>query len=162
MLQVGKQFPNFLLPNQDNKMKSLKNYSDKWLVLYVYPKDDTTGCTAEGKAFSAKKEAFAKIGVDVVGVSQDSVKSHKDFCNKYSFTMDLLADLKAEFLNTTGIGQTEHNGTLYWNRTTFVIDPLGVLQKIYEHVKPLGHAEIVLSDIQEMQMKAATYEYPRP
>jgi thioredoxin-dependent peroxiredoxin len=151
MITSGTQFPDFKLANQDNKTKSLKDYAGKWLVLYVYPKDDTPGCTIQGKSFTSEKAKFEQLGVNIVGLSQDDVESHKNFCNKFSFTIDLLADPKAELLNAIGVGQTEHKGNMYWNRTTFVIDPTGKLRKVYENVKPDGHEAILLNDIQEMQ-----------
>ncbi len=147
MIASGTKFPDFQLLNQDNKTKSLQDYAGKWLVLYVYPKDDTQGCTVQGKAFTEHKAQFEKLGVNVVGISQDDVKSHKDFCNKYSFTIDLLADTEAKLLNAAGVGQQEHKGTNYWNRTTFVIDPTATLRKVYENVKPDGHEAVLLNDI---------------
>src|SRR6185312_7694359 len=138
MLKPGQKFPDFSLQNQDGKTKSLKDYAGEWLVLYVYPKDDTPGCTIQGKSFTATKAEFERLGVKVVGVSQDDVKSHKDFCNKYSFTIDLLADPQGSLLKSAGVGQSEYKGTMYWDRTTFLIDPQGTLKKVYEKVKPEG------------------------
>lgn len=151
MMTSGTKFPDFQLLNQDNKTRSLKDYAGKWLVLYVYPKDDTPGCTIQGKAFTAQKAEFDKLGVNVVGLSADDVKSHKDFCNKFSFTIDLLADPQTKLLNDLGIGQTEYKGTMYWNRTTFLVDPQGKIRKVYENVKPDGHEAILLNDLKEMQ-----------
>ena len=147
----GTAFTDFHLQNQDNKTRALKDYAGKWLVLYVYPKDDTPGCTVQGKSFTAEKAQFDKLGVNIVGVSQDDVKSHKDFCNKYSFTIELLADPKGDLLKAAGVGQSEYKGTMYWNRTTFLIDPKGVLRKTYDNVKPDGHEAVLLKDIQEIQ-----------
>jgi peroxiredoxin Q/BCP len=150
MIAAGQNFPNFQLENQDGKTRTLKDYAGKWLVLYVYPKDDTPGCTIQGKSFTAQKAAFEKLGVNVVGISQDDVKSHKDFCSKYSFTIELLADTKAELLKAAGVTQSEYKGTMYWNRTTFVVDGKGTLRKVYENVKPDGHEAVLLKDLQEM------------
>lgn len=147
MISTGTKFPDFQLLNQDNETKSLKDYAGKWLVLFVYPKDDTPGCTIQGKAFTEQKAQFDKLGVNVVGISQDDVKSHKDFCNKFSFSIDLLADTEAKLLNAMGVGQQEYKGTHYWNRTTFVVDPAGMLRKVYENVKPDGHEAVLLNDI---------------
>jgi thioredoxin-dependent peroxiredoxin len=152
MINTGTKFPDFQLENQDHQVRTLKSYAGKWLVLYVYPKDDTPGCTIQGKSFTAQKEQFQKLGVQTVGLSQDDVQSHKDFCTKYSFTIDLLADPKAQLLNALGVGQTEHKGTLYWNRTTFLMDPTGTVRKIYEGVKPDGHEAVLLKDIQALQL----------
>lgn len=151
MLTAGQKFPDFSLQNQDGKTRRLQDYAGQWLVLYVYPKDDTPGCTIQGKSFTATKAEFETLGVKVVGISQDDVKSHKDFCDKYSFTVELLSDTQASLLNAMGMGQKEFNGTLYWNRTTFVIDPKGTLRKVYTQVKPDGHEQALLVDIKEMK-----------
>lgn len=151
MIISGTKFPDFQLENQDRKVRSLKDYLGQWLVLYVYPKDDTPGCTIQGKAFTTQKAQFQQLGVQIVGLSQDDVQSHKDFCSKFSFTIDLLADPKAQLLKTLGVGQTDYKGTLYWNRTTFLIDPTGMLRKVYEGVKPEGHEALLLKEIQEFQ-----------
>jgi alkyl hydroperoxide reductase subunit AhpC len=84
----------------------------------------------------------------------DDVESHKNFCNKFSFTIDLLADPNAELLSAAGVGQSDYKGTMYWNRTSYVIDPNGVLRKIYEKVNPEGHERVLLDDIKAMQAAA--------
>jgi len=151
MINPGQAFPDFQLSNQDGKTKTLKDYAGRWLVLYVYPKDDTPGCTIQGKSFTAQKAEFDRMNVSIVGISQDDVKSHKDFCDKYSFTVELLADPKASLLTTAGVGQSEWKGTMYWDRTTFLIDPQGVLKKLYLQVKPEGHEAVLLNDLKEIQ-----------
>jgi peroxiredoxin Q/BCP len=151
MLEVGKPFPNFALKNQDGKDTRLSDFAGKWLVVYIYPKDDTPGCTIQGKSFTASKADFDAAGIKVLGVSQDDVASHKNFCNKFSFTIDLLADPKAELLNACGAGQSEFKGNKYWNRTSFVVDPKGVLRKVYEKVNPQGHEQVLLDDIKQLQ-----------
>jgi peroxiredoxin Q/BCP len=151
MLETGKPFPNFSLANQDGKTTTLGDFAGKWLVLYVYPKDDTPGCTIQGKSFTATKADFDAAGIKVVGVSQDDVASHKNFCNKFAFTIDLLADTKAELLGALGIGQAEFNGMKFWNRSSFVVDPKGTLRKVYLKVNPQGHEKVLLDDIKAMQ-----------
>ncbi len=150
-LETGKRFVDFNLQNQDGKATTLNDYAGKWLVVYVYPKDDTPGCTIQGKSFTATKQDFDDANISVVGVSADDVASHKDFCNKFSFTIDLLADPNQELLNAAGVGQSEYKGTMYWDRTTFVIDPEGNLRKVYEKVNPEGHERLLLDDIKSMQ-----------
>lgn len=147
-VQMGNQFPDFKLENQDGKTRTLADYAGKYLVLYVYPKDDTPGCTIQGKSFTATRSQFEKLGVHVVGLSADDVQSHKDFCDKYAFAVELLADPKATLLTALGVGQTEYKGTMYWDRTTFVVSPSGVLIKTYEKVNPQGHEEALLRDLQ--------------
>jgi peroxiredoxin Q/BCP len=153
MVEVGMPFPNFSLPNQDGEVVRLNDFTGKWLVVYVYPKDDTPGCTIQGKSFTATREDFKAAGIEVVGVSQDDVDSHKNFCNKFGFTIDLLADTNAELLKAAGVNQSEYKGTMYWNRTTFVIDPKGIVRKVYPDVKPDGHEAVLLQDIKALQAK---------
>src|SRR5438105_102069 len=129
--ETGKRFPDFSLQNQDGKTVTLDDFKGKWLVLYVYPKDDTPGCTIQGKSFTATKEEFEREGVTVVGLSQDDVASHKNFCNKFSFSIDLLADPQAQLLKAAGVGQSDYKGTMYWDRTSFVIDSQGIVRKVY-------------------------------
>lgn len=153
MLEAGKSFPHFSLPNQDGKTVKLDDYAGKWLVVYFYPKDDTPGCIIQGKSFTASKAEFDAAGISVVGVSQDDVGSHKDFCNKFSFTIDLLADTKRELIGACGIRQAEWNGMKFWERTSLVIDPKGTVRKVYTKVNPRGHERVLLDDIK--QLKAA-------
>ena len=149
--EVGKQFPEFSLLNQDGEMVTAGDFIGKWLVVYVYPKDDTPGCTIQGKSFTATKQEFDDANIAIVGVSEDDVDSHKNFCTKFSFTIDLLADPNHELLQAAGVGQSDYKGTMYWNRTSFVIDPQGVLRKVYEKVNPEGHERVLLDDIKAMQ-----------
>lgn len=149
--ELDKRFPNFSLQNQDGKTVTLDDYAGKWLVVYVYPKDDTPGCTIQGKSFTASKQDFDDAGIAVVGVSADDVASHKDFCNKFAFTIDLLADPDHTLLDAAGVGQSEYKGTMYWDRTSFVIDPNGRLRKTYLKVNPEGHEQVLLNDIKAMQ-----------
>ena len=151
MIESGQKFPDFTLDNQDGKSVKLSDFAGKWLVVYVYPKDDTPGCTIQGKSFTATKEDFERANIEVVGLSQDDVASHKDFCTKFSFTIDLLADPDATLLNAAGVGQSEWQGTMYWDRTTFVIDPAGVVRKVYTKVQPQGHEATLLHDVKAMQ-----------
>jgi len=151
MIQAGQPLPDFALQNQDGRELRLKDFAGQWLVLYVYPKDDTPGCTIQGKSFTATKKDFDTEGIKVVGLSPDDVSSHKAFCNKFSLTVDLLADPSAKLLNALGVGQSEWKGTKYWDRTTFVVDPTGKVRKVYENVKPEGHEQLLLNDIRQLK-----------
>jgi peroxiredoxin Q/BCP len=153
--EIGQRFVDFNLQNQDGKTVKLDDFAGKWLVVYVYPKDDTPGCTIQGKSFTATKQEFDDANIAVVGVSADDVASHKDFCNKFSLTIDLLADPNHELLTGAGVGQSDYKGTMYWNRTSFVIDPNGTLRKVYEKVSPEGHERVLLDDIKAMQQGQA-------
>ena len=150
-MDTAQKFPDFKLQNQDGQWRTLKDYENGWLVLYVYPKDDTPGCTVQGKSFTATKDQFENLKTQVVGLSADDVASHKDFCNKFSFTIELLADPEAQLLSQLNIGQKEFKGQSYWNRTTFIIDPEGVVRKIYPNVNPEGHEQTLLQDLKTLQ-----------
>jgi thioredoxin-dependent peroxiredoxin len=151
MMQAGNPFPNFSLPNQDGKTTRLSDFAGKWLVVYFYPKDDTPGCTIQGKSFTASKADFDKAGIQIVGVSADDAASHKNFCNKFAFNIDLLADTDSSLMKALGIGQAEWKGMKFWERTSFVVDPKGVIRKVYEKVNPEGHEQILLRDVQALQ-----------
>jgi thioredoxin-dependent peroxiredoxin len=151
MLEPGNSFPDFSLRNQNGETVKLADFAGKWLVVYFYPKDDTPGCTIQGKSFTATKSDFDNAGISVVGVSQDDVDSHKSFSDKFGFTIDLLADTNAELLNACGVGQSEYKGTMYWDRTSFVIDPTGVVRKVYQKVNPQGHEQVLLDDINQLK-----------
>jgi len=155
MLTAGNPFPNFSLLNQDGRATKLSDFAGHWLVVYFYPKDDTPGCTIQGKSFTASKEDFDAVGIKVVGVSADDVASHKNFCNKFAFTIDLLADPDASLMKALGIGQAEWKGMKFWERTSFVVDPDGVIRRVYEKVSPEGHEKVLLDDIRSLQQKAA-------
>ena len=133
----------------------LQDFVGKWLVVYIYPKDDTPGCTLEGRNFSAAKKQFDATNAAVVGLSEDDVASHKNFCTKFAFTIDLLADTDAGLMKTLGVGQSEWKGMKFWERTTFVVDPKGVTRKVYEKVNPDGHERVLLDDIRNLKEKAA-------
>jgi len=151
----GTKFPEFSLLNQDNEPVSLSDFPGWWTVLYVYPKDDTPGCTIQGKAFTASKQDFDNANIKVLGLSADDVDSHRSFCDKFAFTIDLLADPNLELLTALGIEQTEHNGAKYWKRTSFVIDPEGTVRKVYQSVVPTGHEQVLLEDIKKLQQEVA-------
>lgn len=155
MLSAGNPFPSFSLPNQDGAITKLADFDGHWLVVYFYPKDDTPGCTIQGKSFTATKADFDDAGVKVIGVSADDVASHKNFCDKFSFTIDLLADPAASLMTALGIGQAEWKGMKFWERTSFVVDPQGIIRRVYEKVNPQGHERVLLDDIKGMQAKAA-------
>jgi thioredoxin-dependent peroxiredoxin len=151
MLETGTRFPDFALPNQDGETVRLSDFAGKWLVVYFYPKDDTPGCTIQGKSFTAARDEFDEAGVAVVGVSQDDVASHKDFCKKFDFKVELLADTDASLMKALEINQAEWNGMKFWERSTFVIDPQGIVRKVYEKVNPQGHEQVLLEDIKKLK-----------
>ncbi len=151
MIEAGQKLPSFSLPNQDGQTRSNADYAGKWLVLYIYPKDDTPGCTIQNTAFTATKAEFDAAGAVLVGLSADDVASHKSFCNKYSLTNELLADADAKLLTALGAPQGNWKGTPYWERTTFLVDPEGVVRKVYLKVDPNGSEKLVLDDVRKLK-----------
>lgn len=151
MIKEGSPFPDFALPDQDGRSVALTDLAGKWLVIFVYPKDDTPGCTAESKEFSAAKATWDATGVRAVGVSQDDVASHKNFCDKHALTVTLLSDTGGKLLSALGVGRTEYGGTYYWDRTTFLVDPRGIVRKVYSNVQPQGHEREVLADLTRLR-----------
>lgn len=155
MVQAGTVFPAFSLPNQDGKTVQLSDFAGQWLVVYFYPKDDTPGCTIQGKSFTASKADFDRAGVHVIGISADDVASHRNFCDKFAFKIDLLADTDSSLMKKLGLGEAEWKGMKFWERTSFVIDPKGVIRKVYAKVDPQGHEQVLLQDIEQLKRQAA-------
>ena len=155
MLTAGSPFPSFSLPNQDGKTTKLADYAGSWLVVYFYPKDDTPGCTIQGKAFTATKADFDAAGIKIVGISADDSASHKDFCTKFAFNIDLLADTSSSLMKTLDLPQSEWKGMHFWERTTFVVDPKGIVRKVYAKVDPNGHEKVLLDDMKNLKTQAA-------
>ncbi len=153
-LKVGQKAPSFKLPDQDGKIHTLSEYKGKWLLVYFYPKDDTPGCTKEACMIRDSFPAFGKLDAQIVGISGDSIKSHKKFADKYNLPFTLLADEQKEVLQKYGVWQEK---TLYGKkymgvvRTSFLINPKGKIVKIYENVKPETHAEEILKDLQNLR-----------
>jgi peroxiredoxin Q/BCP len=149
-LNIGDAAPDFELMDQEGKLHSLKMYKGKKVVLYFYPKDDTPGCTAEACSIRDSYYQFRKAGMIVLGVSADTVESHKKFAAKYSLPFTLLSDPKHDVLEKYG---TWTKKNLYGKimmgiaRTTFIIDEKGKILKIYPKVKPTEHAEEILKGL---------------
>ena len=152
MLEVGKKAPDFSLLNQDEKKISLKDFIGQKVVLYFYPKDDTSGCTKEACSFSDDLPKFSKIDAVILGVSPDSVKSHKKFSEKYKLKFDLLADEKKEVVEKYGVWKEKSMyGRKYMGveRTTFIIDENGKIKKLFNKVKVDGHNKEVLEALKD-------------
>ncbi len=150
MLKVGDKAPEFTLQSGTGETISLKDYKGKKVVLYFYPKDDTSGCTAESCDFRDNIKKFEKKNTVVIGVSPNSVKSHQKFADKYELPFTLLSDETKEVLNDYCVWQEKSMyGRKYMGivRTTFVIDEEGKIEKIYEKVKVPGHVESILDDL---------------
>jgi len=133
---------------------TLGDYAGQWLVLYFYPKDSTPGCTTEGLDFNALLAKFKKLGASVLGVSRDSVKSHQNFCAKQGFKFDLISDKDEALCQAFGvIKEKSLYGRKYIGieRSTFLIDPKGVIAQSWRPVKVPGHAQAVLDALKAAQ-----------
>lgn len=151
-LKTNQKAPDFTRPDQDGANHSLSDYKGQWMLIYFYPKDDTSGCTKEACQIRDNFPAFKKLGIKVLGVSVDSVKSHEKFAKKYELPFTLLADEDKSLVTLYGVwGEKKFMGRTYMGtkRMSFLIDPEGKIAKIYEKVKPDVHAEEVLADIKQ-------------
>ncbi len=144
---VGSPAPNFSLPSQEDKMISLTDYKGKWVVLYFYPKDMTTGCTIEAHNFQRDLPKYEALNAVVLGVSLDTVESHKTFCSKDSLTFKLLADPDHKVIDAYGIPVTARGDNKFAQRDTVLISPSGKVVKHWEKVDPNTHSEAVLAEL---------------
>jgi thioredoxin-dependent peroxiredoxin len=144
---VGSTAPNFSLPSQEDKMVSLSDYKGKWVVLYFYPKDMTTGCTIEAHKFQEDLPKYGALNAVVLGVSLDTVESHKTFCSKDSLTFKLLADPDHKVIDAYGIPVSARGDMKFAQRDTILISPAGKVVKHWEKVDPNTHSEAVLAEI---------------
>jgi len=150
MPSVGSAAPGFTLPSQEGSPVSLKDYRGKWVVLYFYPKDQTPGCTIEAHNFEVDQPKYTARQAVVLGVSVDSIESHKKFCTKEGLNFKLLAD--------TDGNVTREYGSLrslvvvkISSRHTFLIDPDGKIARVYADVDPNRHSQEVLAELDRLQ-----------
>ena len=147
MLEVGMKAPQFTLPDKDGNMVSLSDFIGKKVVLYFYPKDNTPGCTRQACAFAGAYESFKDNDIVVIGISKDSVASHKKFAEKYDLPFILISDKELDAIQAYGVWQEKK---LYGKvsmgvvRTTFIIDENGNIEKIMPKVKPDTNAAEIL------------------
>ena len=147
MLQEGNKAPDFKLKDQNEKEISLSDYKGKNVILYFYPKDNTSGCTAEACSFRDDFPKFKKVETVILGVSPDSVESHKKFAKKYNLNFSLLADEDKEVIKKYDVWKEKSMyGRKYMGveRSTFIIDSDGKIKKIFRKVKVQGHNEEVM------------------
>jgi peroxiredoxin Q/BCP len=152
-IAVGDLAPAFELPQGGGGTLSLSSYRGKPVVLYFYPKDDTSGCTAEAIAFSGLKPQFEKAGATVIGMSPDSVKSHDKFKTKHGLAVELVSDEDKKVLEAYGVwAEKSMYGRKYMGveRTTFLIGPDGKVARVWRKVKVPGHAEEVLEAVKAL------------
>ena len=156
MAETGDRIPDLPLALSSGSQASLGNYAGHWLVLYFYPKDSTPGCTTEGLDFNALLPKFKRAGATVLGVSKDSLKSHQNFCARQGFKFDLVSDADEAVCNAFGVIQPkklygrEYVGIV---RSTFLIDPEGVIRQTWQPVKVPGHAQAVLDALKAAKTK---------
>jgi len=150
LVNEGEEAPDFTLLADDERKVSLKDYRGKKVVLYFYPKDGTPGCTREAIEFRDIAKEFEKEGAIILGVSKDSIKSHRKFKQKHELPFTLLSDPEGKVLDLYGVWKKK---SLYGRtfmgteRTTFLIDEKGIVKKVYRKVKAKGHAQVCLLDL---------------
>ncbi len=154
MITIGEKAPEFCLPNQDEVEICLRDLKGKWVILYFYPKDNTPGCSTQACDFTASYEDFEDLNGVILGVSPDSPKKHKNFIEKKNLEITLLSDEDKTVLEQYGVWQLkkmmgrEYMGVV---RTTYIIDPDGIIKKIWNKVKVKGHIEEVKTQLEELQ-----------
>ncbi len=147
MVDTGDTLPDLPLQLSSGTIAHLSDYAGQWLVLYFYPKDSTPGCTTEGIDFNTLLPKFRKLGASVLGVSRDTLKSHQNFRAKQGFNFDLVSDVDQTLCNTFGVVKEKNmygRKVLGIERSTFLIDPEGVIRHAWRPVKVPGHAQAVL------------------
>jgi len=152
---AGSDAPNFTLPSQEGTNVSLKDYRGKWVVLYFYPKDQTPGCSREAHNFQVDQPKFAERNAVVLGVSVDSVDSHKKFCTKEGLNFKLLADTDHKVTDAYG-SLTNFGVVKFAARHTFLIDPNGKIAKVYTSVNPASHSNEVLTELDQLEHSPAS------
>ena len=148
--QVGAPAPAVTLPSNDGRPVNLNDYKGKWVVLYFYPKDFTSGCTLEAQNFQRDLAKYQNTGAIILGVSVDNAESHKNFCAKEGLNFKLLADTDAKVSEAYG-SVKDYDGKKMSARNTFIINPEGKIAKVFTGVKPQTHSEEVLQALAELQ-----------
>ena len=151
MPPVGAPAPSFTLPSQDGSPVSLDSFHGKWVVLYFYPKDQTSGCSLEAHNFQRDLPKYNALNAIVLGVSLDTVDSHRVWCTKDSFTFKMLADPEHKVVDQYGVPLMSHAGADYASRDTFLISPDGKIMKMWQVKDIPGHSAEVLSTIQSFK-----------
>jgi peroxiredoxin Q/BCP len=147
---AGTDAPSFKLLTNEGKEASLSDFKGKWVVLYFYPKDFTSGCTLQARNFQRDLAKYEKANAVILGVSIDTAESHKSFCAKEGLAFKLLSDTDARVSEQYG-STMEYNGMKLSARNTFIIDPKGKVARVFMKVSPGGHSEEVLTALAELQ-----------
>jgi peroxiredoxin Q/BCP len=159
MVEAGYDAPSFCLPDQDGREVCLEEFSGRWVVLYFYPKDNTTGCTKEALDFTQSLEDFRDLGAEVLGISPDSPKSHQKFREKHGIEVRLLSDPDHRVLEAYGAwGAKKMYGKEYQGvlRSTAIIDPEGKIARIWKKVRVKGHVEGVKGELKSLISEGTT------
>jgi peroxiredoxin Q/BCP len=145
--------PDFSLPGSDGRDHSLADFKGKWLVLYFYPKDNTPGCSAEACGFRDARDELTDLGAEVVGISRDEAAAHDKFKAKYNLNFTLLSDPEAKTIRDYGAWGKRMFGVEGILRKTFLIDPGGIVRKVYGRVTPVGHGTQVIEELKKLRME---------
>ncbi|MCL4417907.1 MAG: peroxiredoxin [Actinobacteria bacterium] len=147
MLKEKTKAPDFELMDQNNKLHTLADYKGKWVIVYFYPRDNSPGCTTEAKNFRDNIEKFEKLNAKVIGISPDSPISHKRFADKYNLPIILLSDPEKEVI------KKYYAGGIITKRVSYLINPEGIVEKVYPTVNPARHAEDIINDLENLNIK---------
>lgn len=151
LLEAGTPAPDFQVADQYGKVRSLSDYADKFVVLYFYPKDDTSGCTKEACGFNDNLDAFMDLNTEIIGVSNDTVKEHQAFIERYDLGFTLLADTAHDITTKYGVDNGPDKGP---SRVTYLIDADGTIVRAYADVTPTSHAQQILADLRGLTATA--------
>jgi len=152
MVEINEKAPDFCLKNQDDENVCLEDFKGKWKIVYFYPKDNTPGCSLEARNFTVSADEFKKQNASIIGISPDSVNSHKNFCEKNNLNITLLSDPEHKTLNDYGVWKPkkmygrEFLGVV---RSTFLISPQGKIAHVWPKVKVIGHSDEVMKKLKE-------------
>ncbi len=161
MTTIVQKAPDFQLPNQYDELVSLNQFRGKWIVLFFYPRDNTPSCVRFIKHFSDHIEDFEKCNAEVIGISRNTVKSHINFAQKHSLQITLLSDIHRDAIkkyNAWGVKRPEDAKLVGVKRTTYIIDPAGIIRFRFTSVRIARHALEVLEILQQFQQKDSSKE----
>lgn len=156
MLEPKTPAPDFTLRDQNETTHCLAEYRGTWVVIYFYPKDDTPGCTKEACGIAEVYDEFVTLGVTILGVSKDSPQSHAQFATKFNLPFTLLSDESTEMIQSYGAwGEKSLYGKNYLGtlRLSYLVDPKGIIAKVYPKVDPTSHALEIVADVKELMKK---------
>jgi len=158
MVDAGDRAPDFCLPDSDLQEVCLGSYVGRWVVLYFYPRDNTSACTKEAQDFTASREIWHDLGAEVVAISPDSPASHAKFASKHSLTIRLLSDREHTVMGAYGVwNEKKIYGRIGYGvtRSTFLIDPQGIIARVWRSVKVRGHVDEVVGALRSLRETVA-------